>query len=73
VVLGVKEDKKREVLGIYNHPVESATGWKGIFRDLFDRGMGHVGLIVSDGLAGLDTALSVVYPTAQLQRCFTHP
>ncbi len=25
VVLGVKEDKKREVLGIYNRPTESAT------------------------------------------------
>ena len=34
--------------------------------------MEHVGLMVSDGLAGLDTALSVVYPKAQLQRCVTH-
>ncbi len=72
VVLGVKEDKKREVLGIYNHPAESATGWEGIFRDLLERGMESVGLMVSDGLAGLDTALSVVYPKAQLQRCVTH-
>jgi putative transposase len=32
VVLGVKEDKKREVLGIYNRPTESAAGWEDIFR-----------------------------------------
>ena len=72
VVLGVKEDKKREVLGIYNRPTESATGWEDIFRDLQDRGAERIGLMVSDGLTGLDTALSVVYPMAQLQRCVTH-
>ena len=28
VVMGVKEDKTRDVLGIFNRPTESATGWK---------------------------------------------
>ncbi len=27
VVLAVKEDKTRDVLGIFNKPTESATGW----------------------------------------------
>jgi putative transposase len=72
VVLGVKEDKKREVLGIYNRPTESAAGWEDIFRDVQSRGAGHIGLLVSDGLTGLDSALSVVYPKTLLQRCVTH-
>jgi len=72
VVLGVKEDKKRGVLGIYNRPTESAAGWEDIFRDVQSRGAGHIGLLVSDGLTGLDSAPSVVYPKTLLQRCVTH-
>ena len=72
VVLGVKEDKKREVLGIYSRPTESATGWEDFFRDLKQRGVERIGLLVSDGLTGLEVALSAVYPTTSLQRCVTH-
>ena len=72
VVLGVKEDKKREVLGIYSRPTESATGWEDFFRDLKQRGVERIGLLVSDGLTGLEVALSTVYPTTSLQRCVTH-
>lgn len=32
----------------------------------------RIGLTVSDGLTSLDTALSVIYPMARLQRCVTH-
>lgn len=37
-----------------------------------ERGAENVGLIVADGLSGLDTAVSAVYPEAGLQRCTTH-
>ncbi|MFA5302034.1 MAG: transposase [Bacteroidales bacterium] len=72
VALGVKEDKTREVLGIFNRPTESATGWEEMFSELKSRGLERIGLLVADGLSGLTSALSRVYPTTPLQRCVTH-
>jgi len=72
VLIGVKEDKTREVLGIYNNPTESATGWKELFEKLRERGVERIGLVVADGLIGLPSALSEVYPAAHFQRCVTH-
>jgi len=34
IVLGLKPDLKREVLGVYNIPVESSTGWRTVLKDL---------------------------------------
>lgn len=45
VILVVKEDKTREVLGIYSKPTESATCWGEMLNDLYERGVGKVGLI----------------------------
>lgn len=39
VILGVNEDATREVLGLYNSPIESASGWSNMFDDLRDRGV----------------------------------
>ena len=72
VALGVCEDKRRDVLGIYNRPQESAQGWQQIFAELSSRGVDKIGLVVADGLSGLDGALSEVYPGTALQRCVTH-
>jgi putative transposase len=42
--MGVKEDKTRDVLGIFNRQTESATGWKEMFLSLQDRGVVNIGL-----------------------------
>lgn len=72
VILSVKEDKTREVLGIYNKPTESATGWGEMLQDLYERGVGKVGLICADGLKGLEDVICEVFPGTKLQRCTTH-
>ena len=48
-VLGVKEDRTREVLTVVNFPTESATNWKDVFEDLKERGGAVVDLLVCDG------------------------
>ena len=58
--MGVKEDKTRDVLGIFNRPTESATGWKEMFQALQDRGIRNIGLLVADGLKYLEDALAVI-------------
>jgi transposase-like protein len=72
VVLGVKPDRTREVLGIYNRPVESANGWEDVFRSLQERGVENIGLLVADGLKYLENSLALVYPGTPLQKCVTH-
>lgn len=72
VVLGVKEDRSREVLGIYNRPVESASGWEDVFQSLQQRGVESIGLLVADGLKYLEDSLSLIYPDTPLQKCVTH-
>ncbi len=39
VLLGLKEDFTREVLGIYNYPTESASNWIEICEDIRERGV----------------------------------
>jgi transposase-like protein len=72
VALAVTEEGKRDVLGIFNIPEESATGWGEIFDSLKNRGMEKVGLIVADGIKGLDTVVGEKFPCTSLQRCVTH-
>ena len=55
VALAVTEEGTREVLGIFNMPQESATGWSDIFDKLKERGVQRIGLMVADGIKGLDT------------------
>ena len=72
VALAVTEEGTREVIYIGNMPVESATGWGEIFEALKDRGLKRIGLMVADGIKGLDTVIGEKFPGTPLQRCVTH-
>lgn len=72
VVLAVREDKQREVLGIFNKSTESALGWGEMLAELQERGVRKIGLVCADGLKGLEDVISAVFPGPPLQRCTTH-
>lgn len=72
VALAVTEEGRREVIAISDMPVESASGWSEIFGRLQERGVRHIGLMVADGIKGLDTVLGERFPGTSLQRCVTH-
>ena len=72
VILGVCEDQTREVLSICRMVEESATGWKMMLEGIKERGVAKIGLLVADGLKGLETRITEVYPGLPLQRCTTH-
>lgn len=71
VLLGVREDFTREVIGLINFPTESATGWEQALIEIRDRGVKSIGLIVSDNLTGLDGAIGKVFKTPH-QKCVVH-
>lgn len=72
VLLGVKEDFTREVIGIVNIPSESASGWKDVLNSIKQRGVKKIGLIISDNLTGLDTVVPLVFKNAAHQKCVVH-
>lgn len=71
-VLGVKKDRTREVLGVYNNPTEGASIWEDIFEDIESRGVNEIGLIVSDGLRGIENTIHKHYPGTDVQLCTVH-
>lgn len=72
IVMGLKTNLKREVLGVYNIPTESASGWNEVFCDLKNRGLEKVLMIVADGLTGLEEVVSKQLPNTFLQKCLVH-
>lgn len=49
------------MLAISHQPVESATGWEMLLEELKQRGLSSAGLIVADGLSGLEEAVAKAY------------
>ena len=72
ILLGVKEDYTREVIGIVNIPSESASGWKGVLESIKQRGVKNIGLIISDNLTGLDIVIPLVFKDVEHQKCVVH-
>lgn len=72
VVLGLKKDLTREVLGVYNIPVESSKGWEEILKDLKNRGLKRVLLFIADGLKGLENVINKEFPKSDFQKCLLH-
>ncbi len=72
IILGLKEDFTREVIGLVNIPTESASGWQSVLEGLKQRGLQEVELIVSDGLKALEDAVSLVFPKTTHQKCTVH-
>jgi len=72
IVLGVKQDMTREIIGIYNQPTESASHWKEIFGDLKQRGLKECDLLVSDNLSGINSVVELQFKDITIQQCVLH-
>ena len=72
IVIGIRLDGSKEVLGFSIAPTESSYVWKEILQDLKDRGLEEVLLVVTDGLSGIDDSIHSIYPNAQFQQCCVH-
>ncbi|EGP4701176.1 MULTISPECIES: IS256 family transposase [Enterococcus] len=72
IVIGIRLDGTKEVLGFSLAPTESAYVWKEILQDLKDRGLKEVLLVVTNGLSGINDSIHSVYPNAQFQQCCVH-
>src|SRR5690554_3935405 len=71
-VLGVRPDRTREVLGVFNFPTEGSQQWVAIFEQLQAQGVQRIDLFVSDGLSGIEDAIWKCFKQAQVQLCTVH-
>lgn len=72
IATGLRADGHREVLGVDAGDSENETFWTEFLRDLKDRGLGGVRLVISDAHAGLKAAIRRVLQGAAWQRCRVH-
>jgi len=72
VAIAVAEDGFREVIGAAEGAKEDKEGWGRFLRDLKQRGLQGVQLIISDKCLGLVESLGEVFPDARWQRCVVH-
>jgi len=74
VVIGVREDGQRLVLGFQAGDKESASTWREFFKDLKRRGLRSelVTLGVMDGLSALESVFREEFAKAEVQRCQVH-
>ena len=72
VVSGLNELGERDILAIEAYPDESKESYLRLFTSLKERGLECPRLIVSDGAAGLTTAMAEVLPEAKWQHCKVH-
>ena len=72
VVVGVRTDGYREILGARVADAEHELTWEGIFSDLKERGLSNVDLIISDGHTGIQSAAGRMFPGSSWQMCHVH-
>jgi transposase-like protein len=72
VVVGVRTDGYREILGARVADAEHELTWEGIFSDLKERGLTNVYLIISDGHTGIQSAAGKLFPGSSWQMCHVH-
>ena len=68
----VGPDGHRRLLGITIGPEESEDSWGDLLKQLLDRGLSGVQLVIADEHAGLAAAVRRFLPEARRQRCTVH-
>ena len=72
IATGVSADGRREVLGCATGDSETEAFWTEFLRDLKDRDLGRVQLVITDAHSGLTKAISTTMQGASWQRCRVH-
>ena len=72
IVTGIKDDGYREVLGASIAESEDSGFWSALFRDLKDRGLDGVQMVISDAHKGIQKAVESSFVGASWQFCHVH-
>jgi transposase-like protein len=72
VALGVKATGEKILLTLAMAGAETGAAWQGALEDLAARHLGRPRLVISDGNAGLQSAMERIWPGVAHQRCTVH-
>jgi len=72
LVIGLRRDGLKEVLGMWMAENESATFWLTVLTDLKARGVEDILIACTDNLNGFTEAIKAVFPFAATQLCIVH-
>lgn len=71
-ILGINQEGKKEVLGMYVSESEGAKFWLQVLTDLQNRGLKDILIACIDNLSGFSQAIESVYPQTEIQSCIVH-
>ncbi len=74
IVQGTDHEGMREIVGFWvmGSEGESALAWREVFKELKERGVEFIDIVISDDLSGIEEAVSSVFPGADHQLCVVH-
>lgn len=72
LVIGLKKDGLKEVLGMWMAETESASFWMSVLTDLKARGVEDILIACTDNLKGFTDAIKGVFPETITQLCIVH-
>jgi len=72
IVIGLRPDGMKEVLGFWIEKTESAAFWMSVLTDLKGRGVEDILIACTDNLKGFTQATKAVFPEAVTQLCIVH-
>jgi transposase-like protein len=72
LVIGLKNDGLKEVLGMWMAETESASFWLSVLTDLKARGVEDILIACTDNLKGFTDAIKGAFPNAVTQLCIVH-
>lgn len=71
-VLGINQEGKKDVLGLYLSESEGANFWMSVLTDLQNRGVKDLLIACIDGLKGFPEAINSIFPKTEIQLCIIH-
>ena len=72
VALGLGQDGRKDILGLWMSETEGAKFWLNVFTELKNRGLQDILIACSDNLTGMSDAIASVYPHTDHQLCIVH-
>lgn len=71
--LGIDFELKKDIYGWWViEGSESKEKWKEVFKELVERGLKKISIIISDNLPGIKEVIKAFYPKAYHQLCLVH-
>tara|TARA_Y100000385_G_scaffold265030_1_gene298943 strand:- start:114 stop:905 length:792 start_codon:yes stop_codon:yes gene_type:complete len=71
-VLGINQEGRKDVLGLYLSESEGSNFWLSVLTDLQNRGVKDILIACIDGLKGFPEAINSIFPKIEIQLCIIH-